>query len=202
MKIIKFLIPILKKIDKPWKKIIGRSRIFSLRFQADWQCGHLIIGNNVMINQRVIFQGKGRLQLEDGVNLGYEIGGAPTLPILLQPREIDLIIQIGKGSSLVNGTEIIARIKIGDNCRIGAKCIILDADFHGIKPAERSQGGKIAPVFIGNNVWLGINVTILKGVTIGNDAVVGAGFVVTRDVPAGGIVAGNPMKLIGSVYDD
>jgi maltose O-acetyltransferase len=56
-------------------------------------------------------------------------------------------------------------------------------------------------VILEDNVWVGSRTTILKGVTIGKDAVVAAGSVVTRDVPAGAIVAGNPAKLIGSVYD-
>jgi acetyltransferase-like isoleucine patch superfamily enzyme len=56
-------------------------------------------------------------------------------------------------------------------------------------------------VTIGNNVYLARNSTILKGVTIGDNAIVGYGAVVTKDVPAGGIVAGNPARLVGNVED-
>jgi acetyltransferase-like isoleucine patch superfamily enzyme len=53
-----------------------------------------------------------------------------------------------------------------------------------------------SPTKIGDRVWIGANVTILKGVTIGNDAVVGAGSVVTKDIPAKAIAVGNPAKVI------
>lgn len=76
----------------------------------------------------------------------------------------------------------------------------MDSDFHGIKPDERGSPGKSAPIIVENNVWFGIETLILKGVTIGNDAVIGARCIVTKDVPAGAVVVGNSMKTIGSVY--
>jgi len=78
--------------------------------------------------------------------------------------------------------------------------MILDSDFHGIAPWERDRPGKTEPVEIGDNVWIGTEAMILKGVRIGKDAVIGARSVVVRDVPPGAIVAGNPSKAIGSVY--
>lgn len=200
----KLLVRVFKKIRKPWKTTLDWYRLFLLQYRASWYGGQILFGDNLQINQAVIFQGKGVLRFGDNVILGYPIGGAPTLPILLQPRETDAIIQIGHGSTLVNGTEMIARsrISLGDNCLVGARCVILDADFHGLKPYERTKGGRISPVEIGNNVWLGLGSMILKGVHIGDDAVVGAGCVVTKSVPAGGIVVGNPMKILGSVYDE
>lgn len=58
-----------------------------------------------------------------------------------------------------------------------------------------------APIVIGRNVWIGANVTILKGVTVGDDAVVAAASVVTKDVPAGSIVVGSPARVVRSVHD-
>jgi len=156
----------------------------------------------LLINQKLIFQGKGLLQLGERVSLGYKLGGAPSLPILFQPRNPESIISIGKGTTIVNGSEFIAheKILIGENCLIGARCIILDSDFHGIKVNERKNSGYTKPVFIGNNVWIGINVIILKGVTIGDDVVIGAGSVVAKDIQSGSIAVGNPINIIGSVY--
>ena len=194
-------------IYKIWKKkpkeLSQWLMLLRLKFQAIEQGGRIEFGNGLKIEQEIIFQGRGLLQLKDEVMLGYELGGSPSAPILLQPREIDSVISIGRKSILVNGTEIIARnsITIGENCRIGARCIIIDSDFHGLKPQERNTGGKVSPVTIGNNVWLGLGVIILKGVTIGDDAVIGAGSIVTRDIPEGGIAVGNPVRIIGSVYD-
>jgi maltose O-acetyltransferase len=88
-------------------------------------------------------------------------------------------------------------IEIGDLCQIGPAVQIYTAD-HPRDPALRRAGyesGK--PVRIGANVWIGGGAILLPGVTIGDDAVIGAGSVVTRDVPAGATVAGNPARVRG-----
>lgn len=89
-----------------------------------------------------------------------------------------------------------AKVTIGNNCFIGPNVSIYTA-CHPLTPAERNTGAEWAePVTIGNSVWLGGNVTILPGVTIGDNCVIGAGSVVTRDVPSGSICAGNPARVI------
>jgi maltose O-acetyltransferase len=85
-------------------------------------------------------------------------------------------------------------IAVGDGCQIGPAVQVLTAD-HPRDPALRRQGfesGK--PVRIGRNVWIGGGAIILPGVTVGDDAIIGAGSVVTRDVPTGATVAGNPAR--------
>lgn len=86
-------------------------------------------------------------------------------------------------------------ITIGDYCAISDNVQILDSDFHPI-----TYNGKTSmmskPVHIGNHVWIGRSAIILKGVTIGDGAIVGACSVVTRDVPPRCLVAGNPAKVI------
>lgn len=112
--------------------------------------------------------------------------------------------------TLLNGALIMVedRIEIGSHCLVSWNVGIADSDFHPLKPSERLidaealapfyQGRpprpKIvtAPVIIGDNVWIGMNATILKGVTIGNNSVVAAGSVVTKPVEANTVVAGNP----------
>jgi len=103
----------------------------------------------------------------------------------------------------MNGSEYLARtsIAIGANCRLGPKCVIMDADFHGVAPEQRDTPGETKPIVIEDDVWFGSEVMVLKGVHIGRDAVVGARCVVAKDVPAGAIVVGNPMKIVGTVYD-
>lgn len=88
-------------------------------------------------------------------------------------------------------------IYIGDDVLIGHNVVIATLN-HLMEPHLRS-GMIPKPVRIGNKVWIGSNVTILPGVTIGDNAVVGAGSVVTRDVPPNTIVVGNPAKYIRSV---
>lgn len=76
--------------------------------------------------------------------------------------------------------------------RCGANTLITDGDWHQDDP----RSGELRPVNIGDNVWLGVNVTVLKGVTIGENTVMGAGSLVVKDIPANVIAAGNPCKVI------
>lgn len=100
-------------------------------------------------------------------------------------------------------------ICIGEDSIISWGVTVVDHDSHSIRWEERSRdvtdwhlGSKdwthvpVAPVKIGNRVWIGFNAIVLKGVTIGDGAVIGAGSVVTHDVPPGAIVAGNPARVI------
>ena len=92
-------------------------------------------------------------------------------------------------------------ITIGDNVLLGPRVGIYTSN-HAIDPAERVAGGCYArPVTIGNRVWVGGGVQIMQGVTIGDDAIIGAGSVVTRDVPAGVIAAGVPCKVLRAITE-
>jgi acetyltransferase-like isoleucine patch superfamily enzyme len=91
------------------------------------------------------------------------------------------------------------RVSIGDDTVIGPLFCLMAGDHALDVPGvsfRSSSRGRNEPVQIGRNVWIGARVTVLKGVTIGDAAVVGAGAVVTKDVPAFAIVAGNPARLI------
>ena len=103
-------------------------------------------------------------------------------------------IEIGNNSYIGDRTEIHAGelVKIGNNVNIAWDCNILDRDYH----AFESDKEVIKPVVIEDNVWIGVRSTILKGVTIGEGAVVVAGSVVTKSVPAKCLVGGNPAKVI------
>ena len=91
------------------------------------------------------------------------------------------------------------KIEIGRNCMIGPGCYLTDAD-HGMKEGlpVSQQPMEAKPVILEDGVWLGAGVIVLKGVTIGQNTVVGAGAVVTKDVPANTVVAGVPAQAIGS----
>ena len=86
-------------------------------------------------------------------------------------------------------------ITIGDDVGIARKVTIMDSDSHSIV-AENGKNIISAPIIIGNHVWIGTNSKILKGVTIGDGALIAAGAVVTKDVPPYSIVAGIPAKVI------
>jgi acetyltransferase-like isoleucine patch superfamily enzyme len=82
-------------------------------------------------------------------------------------------------------------VEIGDNTRIADHVTVHDTDFHEV---EQGAPVRVAPVRIGRNVWIGRNAIVLPGVTIGDRAVIGAGSVVTSDVPADVVAAGNPCR--------
>lgn len=88
-------------------------------------------------------------------------------------------------------------LRIGQHCAIGPGCYLTDHD-HGqaIGLPPLAQPMVAVPTQLGDRVWLGANVVVLKGVTIGNDVIVGAGSVVTKDLPAGAIAVGNPARVI------
>ena len=85
-------------------------------------------------------------------------------------------------------------VTLGDGCQIGHNVVFATLD-HGLAPEDRHTTYP-APIMLGRNVWVGSNSTILQGVTIGDNAVVAAGAVVTKDVPAYTVVAGCPAKAI------
>jgi len=85
-------------------------------------------------------------------------------------------------------------ITIGDNCMFASGAYITDADWHGIY--NRASQGISAPVVIQDNAWIGDQAIICKGVTVGENSIVGAGAVVTRNVPPNTIAAGNPAKVV------
>lgn len=106
------------------------------------------------------------------------------------------VLEIGDGTSINYGTSIAATgaVRIGCNCMLGTHSMILDNDFHEIEnrhvmPAPR-------PVLLEDNVWLANRTLILPGVTIGHDAVIGAGSVVMTDIPPRSVALGNPARVI------
>jgi maltose O-acetyltransferase len=93
----------------------------------------------------------------------------------------------------------VAAITIGDDVQIGPNVQLLTPT-HPVEPGPRRQKWEAAqPITIGDNVWLGGGVVVLPGVTIGADTVVGAGSVVTRDLPAGVVAVGNPARVVRTV---
>jgi maltose O-acetyltransferase len=89
----------------------------------------------------------------------------------------------------------VVAVMIGDKTQIGPGVQILTAD-HPRGPAERLSGLEFGrPIQIGRNVWIGGGAILLPGITIGDDAIIGAGSVVTRDVPAGATALGNPARI-------
>ncbi|MDE7370423.1 MAG: acyltransferase, partial [Desulfovibrio sp.] len=91
-------------------------------------------------------------------------------------------------------------VRVGRGVLVAPNCVIVDSDFHAPWPPEAraTEPGleRDAPVTIGDHAWLGMQCIVLKGVTIGEGAIVGAGSVVTRDIPPRTLAAGAPARVI------
>ena len=162
--------------------------------------GDLELPKRIKITVPVIINGCGRVAV--GVRVVLGCSKSPKSgngAILLQARDAGAQITIGEKTALSNNISMIARqrIEIGRYCLIGDGVQIVDSDFHGIQPDERRNTfGETQWVHIGDNVWLGSRVMVLKGVTIGNDSIIAAGAVVTSDIPASVVAGGVPAKVI------
>ena len=110
------------------------------------------------------------------------------------------MLSIGREFAMSGGSLVAAdRIIIGNHVTIGANSVLIDTDFHPIEPSARNtapQAGETAPVIIEDHVFIGMNCLVLKGVKIGQGSMVGAGSVVSSDIPAGVVAAGNPARVI------
>jgi len=92
-------------------------------------------------------------------------------------------------------------LDIGDDAMIGPNVSLITAG-HPLAPSERREATIGKPIVIGRNVWIAAGATVIGGVSIGDNAVVAAGSVVTKDVPANVLVAGNPARVVRSLADD
>ncbi len=113
--------------------------------------------------------------------------------------ELTIGDNVGISSSFIIATD---RVTIEDNVKIGGSCHIMDTDFHSMDPEARKnpdtdrKGTKTAPVTIRGNAFIGASCIILKGTVIGRNSIIGAGSVVTGNVPDNQLWAGNPARFI------
>ena len=167
---------VVNKIKRSYRKHVFRSKIgcehncFSLVGNVHLINTNIKLGKNVTIYPNVMFWGDGPITIGDNVDIG-------------------------------NGTVIYASktgggITIGNNTVIAAQCYIIDMD-HGMASGEliREQADSVAPVEIGEDVWLAADVTVLKGSKIGNGAVVGAKALVKGEIPENAVAVGTPAKV-------
>jgi acetyltransferase-like isoleucine patch superfamily enzyme len=92
--------------------------------------------------------------------------------------------------------EAVHHIRIGDSCAISWGVTIIDDDHHKLVTSSLKQDAGNKGVHIGNKVWIGCNVTILKNTSVGNNSVIAAGSVVKGDFPDNCLIAGNPAKIV------
>lgn len=125
---------------------------------------------------------------------------APNHPSVITTWKEGARIEIGANFAMTGGTVCAAdSIIIGNNVTVGANTTIADTDFHPLDSKQRrsqSSGGRTAAIIIDDDVFIGMNCLILKGVRIGRGSVIGAGSVVTNDVPPLVVASGNPARVL------
>lgn len=155
--------------------------------------GRVRFGKNIIINHRFRFRGPGHLLISDNCNLWAHEESNRFFTYDKKARII-----IGNGSRL-NGVTIQSKVgvTVGEECSVGS-ALIVDTDFHSVEWQHRNDPAhvKSAPITIHDHVWLAGQCAILKGVTVHDGAVVGFRSVVTHDVPANTLVAGNPAREV------
>lgn len=143
---------------------------------------------------------------ERGELLKNIIGKFKGSPIIFSPFYCDYGRNIEIGENFFSNHNLIlmdgGKIRIGDNVFIGPNCCFTTAG-HPIDKDQRNEGLEFAyPISIGNNVWIGANVTVLPNIKIGDNTVIGAGSVVTKDIPSDVIAVGNPCKVLRPITDE
>lgn len=162
---------------------------------------HRVYGRPIFI-QPVQIVGLGQVYFDGCVRLGcYPSPFFFNGYIDLEVRGKDSLLRIGDGTWINNNCVLICEhtsISIGRNVLIGTNVEIYDSDFHGLDPTLRkvSDPTQAKEVVIGDNVFIGSNCKILKGVRIGNNSVLANASVVVRSIPANVIAGGNPAKVI------
>ncbi len=159
-------------------------------------------GKNICIMGNLRICGTGNITIGDNFMM---TNGEAVNPISSNLKgcfftEHEAQISIGKNVGMSSTRLWISKgLFIGDNVKIGACSLIIDTDTHPVNYIVRrtcNEGALSAPITIKNDAWIGAHCIILKGVTIGERSIIGAGSVVTKNIPADCIAAGNPCKII------
>lgn len=147
------------------------------------------VGSMVSVNGNLLLENKGKIVIGDHTKIWSKIERTK----IFVGKEGRL--EIGK-NTFINGAHISAsvQVSIGNYVDIAPYVIIIDDDFHEVN--DHHAAGVKAPIIIGNNVWIATRAIILKGVSIGEGAIVASGAVVTKDVAPYTVVAGVPAKTI------
>ena len=221
---IKNKIKILAKLNKTKMIILGDDNIFSANKDSFFKKTSFFIKNNnnilffkkksILKNCQIIVEGFNNVLYIDkstllrdsyikieGNNNKIFIGSNCCLKNLtIDMKNDNSVIKIGDKTS-IEEARITSfepyKIEIGKDCMFSANIVIMNTDVHKIYDIDtglKTNEGK--EISIGNHVWLGIRTIILKGVSIGDNAIVAAGSIVTKDVKANTIVSGNPAKQI------
>ena len=173
-------------------------------WKYNWLSGCKNVSGSPVKFQPVLLNGKGSISFGKNVQIG--VVNSPnfyTGYAYIEARSPAAAVRLGNNIHINNGLSIIAdssEIVIENDVLIGFNCHIADSDFHETAPEKRKTGSPVSkPVRIKKNVFIGSNVTILKGVSIGENSIIASSAVVTGDIPDNVIAGGVPARVLKSV---
>ncbi len=188
--------------------VVARAAMgWALRFfwyEPLWRSQCLKIGERFCMEQLPYLTGSGEIVIGNDVRFSGKPSFAFSSRHTRRPK-----LSIGHGSFLGHNCALTVaeQVQIGNHCLLAGGVRIADFDGHPLDANQRRAGATCAtasvlPVTLGDDVWIGHGAIILKGVTIGDRAVIGARAVVTHDVPADTVVAGNPARIVRNLISD
>jgi len=153
-----------------------------------------VLGQHLGVRGKLVITGPGKVVV--GQHCFFDVATGQSN--IIETFNPSAIVTFGDACYL-NGLKIVSQssVTIGSRCII-ADCLIMDTDFHSVEVNRHDPEAvvKKGPVIIGDNVWIGYHATILKGVRIGENSVIGAGTVVRQSVPPNSVVIGNPQQIV------
>lgn len=154
----------------------------------------------IKINTAAQFVGLGSIEIESATIGFWPSPGFINGVSYFEARSSQAKLKICSGTIINNNAVVVAdrtSVEIGKDCLIGPNVFIADSDFHGVELENRRNGHYVClPVIIEDNVFIGGDVKILKGVRVGSGAVIANGSLVTKNVESNTVVAGVPAKLV------
>ncbi len=200
---IKPLAAVLYYLREAW--LTGKNWLVSKAYCEQLLRYRCRVGSNVWMDGDIPYiYGYGRIEIADHVRIGNRNTWVVGLKVFDDP-----VLEIGSHTRLgyMNAISVAQRVTIGSHCLFAGEVKIFDNNSHSLDPRKRRAHAilgpeDVAPVTIEDDVWVGTNSLILKGVTIGRGAVVAAGSVVTKSVPPGVVVGGNPARVLRTIEGD
>lgn len=210
--VFRFQIPIPRLFDPVYKAIIYYRQ---MRYETSEKLAIVFFRYPIFrvvctsIGERLRMEKIPRVSGNPRIYIGNDVYLSGTLRVSAGRIFPDPELRIGDRTFIGDGCSfaIAKSIEVGSDVLIASGCSLSDYSAHPVDPVKRVAGlqvepHEVRPIRIGNRAWLGRGATILPGVSIGDDAVVGAVTVVTKDVPAGCICVGNPGRILTrTVYD-
>lgn len=186
------------KLNSRLKSI--KSRLRRAHFICSCRTQHvkLDIGKNVRFHHPIRVYGVGgTIQIADGVSFAWDGGGKWLGPIGFEMHRANANVSIGRNAVIMRAVRFICfdNIAVGENATLGDGCLLLDSDVHNFTPGRWNRPVEGRRIVLGDCVHLAPDVTVLKGVTIGRNTMIGNRSVVQNNLPENSVALGNPARV-------